>query len=491
VEPHEALAPGILEATLDGMSDGVAVCDLSGRFLVFNEPARRILGLGPVDAPPERWSDEYGIFRPDGVTRFPTDELPLVRALGGEAVDQVELFIRNRHVPEGLLISVSARALFRSGGGRFGAVAVFRDITERRRISEAMRVRDRALAAVEDGVVITDPSRPDNPVIYCNDAITRISGYEPGEILGRNCRFLQGTDRDQEAREKLRDAVARRVPCRVLIRNYRRDGELFWNELSLSPVRDESGRTTHFVGVMHDATERIRLQEARAEHERALQSLAARIPRAEEAERRRIATQLHDELAQKLAFALLTMTELEGSLAPAGRPALDSLETLLRESVEQVRSLIFELSPPVLYELGFGAALEWLAERTETRHGVRCRVAAGGAPPVDEDVSIVLFHAVRELVRNALKHSRAGHIDVRLGADGARGIRVEVSDDGCGFDRDRLELSLTGRGASFGLFNVRERLRSLGGSCDFLETAGGGARVVLRAPACRESSPSG
>ena len=153
-------------------------------------------------------------------------------------------------------------ALTRGDGGRFGAVAVFRDITERRRIEEAMRVRDRALASVDDGVVITDPSQPDNPVIYCNDAITRITGYPPGEIVGRNCRFLQGTDRDQEAREALRDSVTRQVPCRVLIRNYRWDGELFWNELSLSPVRDDSGRTTHFVGVLHDALSRSGLATA-------------------------------------------------------------------------------------------------------------------------------------------------------------------------------------------------------------------------------------
>lgn len=493
MEPDKPLAhPGILEATLDGMSDGVAVCDPAGRFLVFNEPARRILGLGPVHTSPERWSAEYGLFLPDGVTPFPPHDLPLVRALAGEAVDQVEMFVRNAQVPEGLAISVSARALTRGDGGRFGAVAVFRDITERHRIREAMRVRDRALASVDDGVVITDPSQPDNPVIYCNDAITRITGYPPGEIVGRNCRFLQGTDRDQEAREALRDAVTRQVPCRVLIRNYRRDGELFWNELSLSPVRDDSGRTTHFVGVLHDATGRIRLQEARAEYERALLNLALRIPRAEEAERRRIATELHDELAQKLAFALLTTAELDGHLDSGGRPALDRLEMLLRESVDQVRSLTFDLSPPVLYELGFGAALEWLGERTEIRHGLRCSVTSAGAvPAIDEDTSIVLFQAVRELLLNAVKHSGGKRIDVRLAADGGGGIRVEVTDDGCGFDPDRLERSLTGGGTSFGLFNIRERLRTLGGQCDFLDADSGGARVVLCAPVRREAPPSG
>lgn len=478
--------PGILEAALDGMSDGVAVCDPSGHFLIFNEPARRILGIGPVDTSPQEWSNEYGIFRPDGVTPFPPDELPLVRALRGESADHVELFIRNPRVPNGLPISVSARPLFRDGD-RFGAVAVFRDITERRRIEEEVRVRDRALAAVDNGVVITDPGQPDNPIVYCNDAMCRMTGYAREEIVGRNCRFLQGEDRDQQAREVLRDAIAQEVPCRVLVRNYRRDGEMFWNELSLSPVRNEAGCTTHFIGIAQDATERVRLHEARAEHQHALQNLAVQIPRAEERERRRIATELHDELAQKLSLALLSTNELAQGTREDGGPALDRLETLLRESVEQVRSLIFELSPPVLYELGFSAAVEWLAERLETRHGVACRVVDAGVPPaIGEEESVMLFQAVRELLQNVAKHSGAKRAEIRLGLDENR-IRVEVRDDGVGFDPERLERSFAG-GTGFGLFNIRERFRNLGGSCDVLEAEESGARVVLRLP-LRGSGP--
>jgi NarL family two-component system sensor histidine kinase LiaS len=104
---------------------------------------------------------------------------------------------------------------------------------------------------------------------------------------------------------------------------------------------------------------------------------------------------------------------------------------------------------------------------------------------------VVLFQSVRELLRNSLKHSGGRRIDVRLHAEGEDGIGVEVSDDGRGFDPERLEQSLTGRGATFGLFNVRERLRNLGGSCDFGEAEGGGARVALRAPARRASPAPG
>jgi diguanylate cyclase (GGDEF)-like protein/PAS domain S-box-containing protein len=114
-----------------------------------------------------------------------------------------------------------------------------------------------ALEASGDGFVITDAREPDNPIIYVNPAFERMTGYPPDEVLGRNCRFLQGDDTRQEALEELRAALREGRACRVTLRNYRKDGRLFWNELGISPVRDESGELTHFIGVQKDVTRRV------------------------------------------------------------------------------------------------------------------------------------------------------------------------------------------------------------------------------------------
>ncbi|HKJ88517.1 MAG TPA: PAS domain-containing protein, partial [Gammaproteobacteria bacterium] len=99
----------------------------------------------------------------------------------------------------------------------------------------------RAVDAAPNGVLITDNAQPDNPIVYANPAFQAMTGYDAGEILGRNCRFLQGEDRDQPGLDMLRAAVTAGEPATILLRNYRKDGSLFWNRLHLAPVRDAGG----------------------------------------------------------------------------------------------------------------------------------------------------------------------------------------------------------------------------------------------------------
>src|SRR5215216_7135680 len=134
---------------------------------------------------------------------------------------------------------------------------------ERRSSEELRRLLDRAVAASSNGILITDPNLPDNPIVYVNPAFEEISGYTADEVMGRNCRFLQGEDRDQPALEELREAIRDGRGCRVVLRNYRKDGTPFWNELYVSPVHDEEGRLTNFVGVQNDITHRRRIEEER------------------------------------------------------------------------------------------------------------------------------------------------------------------------------------------------------------------------------------
>jgi PAS domain S-box-containing protein len=125
------------------------------------------------------------------------------------------------------------------------------------------RLLDRAVAASSNGIIITDPKLPDNPIVYVNPAFEKISGYATDEVRGRNCRFLQADDRDQSALDELRVALREKRECRVVLRNYRKDGTPFWNELYVSPVHDEEGRLTNFVGVQNDITQRRRMEEER------------------------------------------------------------------------------------------------------------------------------------------------------------------------------------------------------------------------------------
>jgi PAS domain S-box-containing protein len=123
---------------------------------------------------------------------------------------------------------------------------------------------NRVVAAAVTSIVVTDPHLPDNPIVFHNPAFGRVTGYLPYEVNGRNCRFLQGPDTDPAAIAEIRSALREERHCHVVLRNYRKDGTPFWNELSISPVHDVNGRLTHFVGVQNDVTMR---KEAEAERD--------------------------------------------------------------------------------------------------------------------------------------------------------------------------------------------------------------------------------
>lgn len=132
-----------------------------------------------------------------------------------------------------------------------------------------------ALDSSNSGIIITDHSLEDNPIIYCNKAFEKITGYSRDEIIGHNCRFLQSNDRHQEARTILKESIKNDEESRVIIRNYKKNGDLFWNELFVSPVKDENGNTTHFIGVQNDISDQKQaehdLREAKASVEKTVE----------------------------------------------------------------------------------------------------------------------------------------------------------------------------------------------------------------------------
>lgn len=129
-------------------------------------------------------------------------------------------------------------------------------------LQEQLELRNRALAASAEGITIADARRPDNPLIYVNEGFERLTGYAAGEVLGKNCRFLQGAETDAETVEALRRAVREQREISVQLVNYRRDGSAFWNRLSITPVRDGAGEVTHFIGVQSDVTAEKEAREA-------------------------------------------------------------------------------------------------------------------------------------------------------------------------------------------------------------------------------------
>ena len=120
---------------------------------------------------------------------------------------------------------------------------------------------ERMVNASEDGIVIAEQEGDENILIYVNQGFEKLTGYTADEILYQDCRFLQGDDRDQPSLSKLRKAIQQRKPCRETLRNYRKDGSMFWNELSITPVFNNQDQLTYFIGIQKDVTELMQLRE--------------------------------------------------------------------------------------------------------------------------------------------------------------------------------------------------------------------------------------
>ena len=151
------------------------------------------------------------------------------------------------------------------------------------RDGEQAALKDRALAVAAEGITIADARRPDRPLIYANQGFVRMTGYPVSEVMGRNCRFLQGPDTDPGAAQEIRRAIEAERECVVEILNYRKDGSTFWNRLSITPVRDESGRVSHFIGIQSDVSARRAAEDALRKAKDALEldlRLAARVQQA-------------------------------------------------------------------------------------------------------------------------------------------------------------------------------------------------------------------
>lgn len=217
------------------------------------------------------------------------------------------------------------------------------------------------------------------------------------------------------------------------------------------------------------------------QHRRQLQKLASELSLAEARERRRIAEDLHDHIGQALAFIKVNVGQFRGNAVFCGfESAIDEMVGLLDQTIRYTRNLTIEISPPALYELGFEAAVDGLAERFSRSHGLA--VALEATPDVaalPDPIAVLLYTSIQELLANVAKHSGARRATIGISNQGDL-LRVEVRDDGQGFDPRTLEAGATDE--RFGLFSIRERIRYLGGTMEVRSAAGHGTTVVLLAP---------
>jgi signal transduction histidine kinase len=216
------------------------------------------------------------------------------------------------------------------------------------------------------------------------------------------------------------------------------------------------------------------------EYQEKLQGMAFDAVVVQERERRRIAVELHDSIGQSLALAKIKLSAVRGDATGAPRAAIDDVVAILGQSIIDSRLLVFALSPPVLYDLGIHAAISWLIEELETKHGMQVTFTDDSEDKsLEETTAVIVFRAVRELLMNVLKHAKSPAASVLLRRMDDQ-LEVVVEDAGVGCDSETV--TSWSNGGGFGIFSLREQIDRLGGTVEITSAKGKGTSARVRVP---------
>ena len=356
------------------------------------------------------------------------------------------------------------------------------EIAEREQAEESLRrAEERFRTVFENTIVGLYRTTPDGRILLANPALIEMMGCKSFEELARLNLEKEGFDPSMP-----RSIFKQRIEKEGRVIGFetvwlRPDGSKLFVSESAFAVRDGDGNILYYEGTAQDISKRKEAEEKLMLYQEQLRSLASELSLAEERLRRRIATELHDNIAQNLAVSKVKLEALADPANPGLVKSLGEVINLVAQTIDATRSLTFEMSPPVLYELGFEAAVGWLAKQTRQRFGLDVEFSDDEkAKPLDIDVRVLLFQAVRELLVNVVKHAGTGRAKVSVHRGRGR-ILVTVEDDGVGFDVSSIGISDYSKGG-FGLFNIRERLSHIGGGVEISSKPGHGTRVTLTAP---------
>ncbi len=389
------------------------------------------------------------------------------------------------------ILFVQEVPIFDDGHKVIAVEGIAEDITRRKKTEDDLRRSEATFRSLIDdvldnstvGIFILDANFQ---IIWINKALEQFFGLQREEIIGKDKRqtirdrIIHIFEDQEYFAEKVLATYANNTysesfECHVMPEGQRKERWLLHSSIPIKSGLYAGGRIEHY----HDITDSKQAEKASLTYQTQLKRLSSTLSLTEERERRHISEDLHDRIGQALTVIKMKLEELSEPQADTdSRSVLNETRELLDTAIHDTRTLTFEISPPLLYELGFEPAVEWLIEQFIERHNISIEYESNdGVGVLDEDISFFLFKSVRELLFNIVKHARADKIKVSTQGDKDR-IRISIEDNGIGFDSSKVQYSIDNL-SGFGLFSIRERMEHLGGSFDIESKPDQGTRITL------------
>lgn len=423
--------------------DMLGISDLEGRFIHLNAAWQHTLGYDTRQLLHQSYLE---FIHPNDIQHTQT---VLQEAIANDDLQRTQL--ENRYITKDGQIKWLAWR-FTVDPHRDQIYFVARDVTARKQTELELLMRNEALEHSPSGISIADARSTDMPLIYINPAFEKITGYAVSEAIGRNCRFLQGTDREQEGIQTIRQAIQSEQSAQVVIRNYRKDGTLFYNELSIAPIHDIHGTLTHYVGISTDVTERMQAQAQITQKNQALiqanEHLAQARKQAEEATRLKsqfLATMSHELRTPLNAIIGYTEIQLAGMTGTLSDEQHD-YQTRILKNADHLLMLINDILDISKIEAGRTELINKpfiLDDLLQTIHDQMAGLAAEKSLRlnIERDTRLPdrlmgdperIKQILINLLSNAIKFTQQGHIQLLVRQYGRDAWELIVEDSGIG-----------------------------------------------------------
>lgn len=391
-------------------------------------------------------------------------------------------FERNQFRKDGKHFPVEVSAYFFYMDKKPVILSFVRDITERKKAEDFLRASEKFGSSLLDNapypmLVIA----PDRTIRYVNRAMEVFTGFSSGALLGKKDPYpWWHPDHIDETRgyflKSFKEGI-NSAECKFR----KKDGSDIWAVITAYSVYEED-QIQYVISNLVDITYRKDAERKLDLYQKKLRELASELDITEERERKDMAVKIHDSVGQTLALLKIKAAMLEDALEKGrGSELAGEIVEGLDEVISFTRDFLFEISPPILYELGFEAAVRWLGDKMLADHALIVEYEDDGLfKPMNEDKKAFLFRSLRELLMNVIKHSEVKEVFVRSYLDGDQ-ILLEVEDRGTGFEVEEIHKNL-GSSGSYGLFSIRERVNFLGGRMEIYSRKDRGTLVSISLP---------
>lgn len=401
-----------------------------------------------------------------------------LRKNGNELLDyEISIVCKNGNIRH---VKVSRKEILWNGTKHFQIINI--DITEQRNAEAELRKLSKAVEQSPVAIYITNT---DGIIEYVNPKVTQLTGFSAEELIYENTRIFGSGEKQEQEYADLWETIKSGNIWSGEFHNKKKNGELYWESATISPIFDTAGQITHFLAIKEDITDRKRAEIALNKSEELLRKFASHLQNVREEEKVGLAREIHDDLGQTLVALKIDMGLLKNRIIKSGSSnelndiseGFDNIVRLVDKTIKTARRIMSGLRPELLEMNGFAGAASSYLQEFEDRHQISCEFISDVMNiEMNPQQSLVFFRILQESLSNVAKHSKATRVKIHFRNEPNKLI-LEIIDNGIGFDKNS-----SGRQDSYGMIGMKERVVLLKGELDIISEIGKGSCVRVEVP---------